>query len=87
LDFAAKTKAKWKSCEAHLTLPLNNGVYFCYKGEGVSYPKSYSFQDINNFIRDPDTQYEELQDVCLGLLNRINYLEKKLSYIRLEEEQ
>lgn len=30
-------------------------------------PKSYSFEDVNDFVNGTHTQYEELQCACLGM--------------------
>lgn len=37
-------------------------------------PKTYNFADVNEFVHDTDTQFEELQCACLGMATLIEQL-------------
>ena len=43
--------------------------------DGLIYPENYTFECINNFVHAESPQYEDLQNLALGMVNRIEELE------------
>lgn len=44
--------------------------------EGVTMPADYSFANVNEFAHALDTNYEDLQYLCLGMANHIEKLNR-----------
>jgi len=39
--------------------------------EGTDFPAELSFECVNDFVHDPNRHFEELQYLCLGLVNEL----------------
>ena len=46
--------------------------------DGCTMPADYSFANVNDFVHSMETQYEDLQALCLGMACHIEKLEKGL---------
>lgn len=49
---------------------------------GVTMPADYSFECINNFVHCESPDYEDLQNLALGMSSHIEALERKLAEAR-----
>lgn len=59
-----------------------NGKILTETVEGVTMPFDYSFSTINDFVHSTDTQYEDLESLCLGMSSHIEKLQKALEDIK-----
>lgn len=50
--------------------------------EGVTMPFDYSFSTVNDFVHSIETQYEDLESLCLGMASHIEKLQKALEDIK-----
>jgi hypothetical protein len=50
--------------------------------EGVTMPFDYSFSNVNDFVHGIETQYEDLESLCLGMSSHIEKLQKALEHIK-----
>jgi heterodisulfide reductase subunit A-like polyferredoxin len=50
--------------------------------EGVTVPFDYSFSNVNDFVHSTETQYEDLECLCLGMASHIEKLQKALEDIK-----
>jgi hypothetical protein len=56
-----------------------NGTALTETIDGVTMPADYSFANVNDFVHSIETQYEDLESLCLGMANHIETLNKKLA--------
>jgi hypothetical protein len=56
-----------------------NGTALTETIEGVTMPADYSFAVVNDFVHSIETQYEDLEALCLGMASHIETLNKKLA--------
>lgn len=62
-----------------MSVTLNeNGTALTETIEGVTMPIDYSFASVNDFVHSIETQYEDLESLCLGMASHIEKLNKKL---------
>ena len=62
-----------------MSLTLNeNGTALTETIEGVTMPVDYSFSTVNDFVHSIETQYEDLEALCLGMASHIEKLNKQL---------
>ena len=54
--------------------------------DGVTMPVDYSFECVNDFVHSPETQYEELQWLALGMASENDKLRKALIDIKRHQE-
>jgi hypothetical protein len=63
-----------------MRLTLNeNGKALTETIEGVTMPADYSFATVNDFVHSIETQYEDLECLCLGMASHMEKLSKKLA--------
>lgn len=53
--------------------------------EGITMPADYSFACINEYVHAWNTNYEDLQYLCLGLASHIEKLQQQLNAINATE--
>ena len=53
-----------------------NGLVLTETIEGITIPENYSFECINDFVHRYDTNFEDLQSLCLGMACEIERLNK-----------
>ena len=46
--------------------------------DGTTCPSEYTFSCINDFVHSPETGFEELQGLCLGMATEIEKLRKEI---------
>jgi hypothetical protein len=56
-----------------------NGTALTETIEGVTMPVDYSFASVNDFVHSAETQYEDLECLCLGMASHIEALNKELA--------
>ncbi len=52
----------------------NAGKPLTITQEGVTQPADYTFDNVNEFVHAVDTQYEDLEGLCLGMANHVEKL-------------
>ncbi|MFT6586071.1 MAG: hypothetical protein ACJAUY_000652 [Cognaticolwellia sp.] len=50
--------------------------------EGVTMPIDYSFANVNDFVHSIETQYEDLECLCLGMANNIEKTSKDVAALK-----
>ena len=61
----------------------NEGAAMTIQSDGVEYPAEYTFGCINDFVHSPGTGFEDLQNLCLGLITEIEKMRGESSDDRL----
>lgn len=56
----------------------NTGKTLTITQEGVTQPADYTFDNVNEFVHATDTQYEDLEGLCLGMAAHIEKLQAAL---------
>ena len=59
-----------------------NGKILTETIEDVTMPFDYSFSNVNDFVHSTETQYEDLECLCLGMATHIEKLQKALEDIK-----
>ena len=59
-----------------------NGKALTETLEGVTMPFDYSFSTVNDFVHSIGTQYEDLENLCLGMASHMEKLKKALEDIK-----
>ncbi len=59
-----------------------NGKILTETIEDVTMPFDYSFSNVNDFVHSTETQYEDLECLCLGMASHIEKLQKALEDIK-----
>lgn len=54
--------------------------------EGVTQPADYTFDNVNEFVHAIDTQYEDLESLCLGMAVHIEKLQAALKKVKMVAE-
>lgn len=50
----------------------NTGTALTETREGCTQPAELTFACVNNFVHDPNTDFEDLQALCLGLASELD---------------
>ena len=66
-------------CKMSLTLD-ETGRVLTETIDGVTMPVDYTFKCVNDFVHLPETQFEELQGLALGMVSHIAKLEERLGF-------
>lgn len=70
-----------------MSVTLNeNGSALTETIEGVTMPADYSFATVNDFVHSFETQYEDLECLCLGMASEIGRLKQALTHIKDHQE-
>lgn len=59
-----------------------NGTVLTETIDGVTMPFDYTFYNVNDFVHSIETQYEDLEYLCLGMANHIELLNKELADLK-----
>ena len=57
----------------------NSGDALTIQADGVEYPAEYTLSCINDFVHSPETGFEDLQNLCLGLVTEVEKLRRAMT--------